>query len=666
MLKKILAIIFVLLFTIGISAKDLMLADLPIWYGKERFVERIEERTGGIREPIGLVLSGGSARAFAHIGVLRYLEEIGIVPDFIVSNSMGSIVGLLYAAGLSPDQILTITSSTSLETLFDLALPLKGGLLDSSRFLERISSILGRDLRLEDLEIPIIVTAEDLVTKRQIQISEGDFYTVLVASFALPVYFPPVSYQGHRLIDGGITNLVPVGIAGEFTDSIILSTTFYENEELNLNNPVTILNVSFDISKRRRGIEEMKALEDSFIWIRNDVESISFMEFAKVMYLQEKGYEAAKAQSEALEKLKRGVPVLSFAKRREALDESIRFADRQYAAYEHLCRFDDAPALGIGIWSTLGNAVRSYLINDSTLGVSYMVSKRTLSVEINGGLAFNWARSGQMRTVPAIKTRLYYYFLDHWRVAFGGGVFYDSRKEGLLFSYDGLLEGRYSLGRIADLRMSQTFEGLFNDRNSRYVEAFPGSTCLATSTVTLELPSLKWLERGSVDLAYQAYGDYQRIRSFLNPHGSVKIRDPFIGIYLEGKTSVRFALDGKGDVPLFISDRFRTNHDPLITQGHDLTVSSNPSKYLAVVNLGFGYQPVSYRPTFGEMFLFEDSRVGVFVDLLFNGDFFFSVGLEVETTISLLGITELGIQFYGGLDWASRYPIWGVFFTVPH
>lgn len=666
MLKKILAIIFVLLFTIGISAKDLMLADLPIWYGKERFVERIEERTGGIREPIGLVLSGGSARAFAHIGVLRYLEEIGIVPDFIVSNSMGSIVGLLYAAGLSPDQILEVTSSTSLETLFDLSLPLKGGLLDSSRFLERISSILGRDLRLEDLEIPIIVTAEDIVTKRQINISEGDFYTVLVASFALPVYFPPVSYHDHRLVDGGITNLVPVGIAGEFTDSIILSTTFYENEELDLNNPVTILNVTIDISKRRRGIEEMKALEDSFIWIRNDVESISFMEFAKVLYLQEKGYEAAQANGEALGRLKRGISVSSFAEKRERLDEAIRAADRQYAAFEHLRRFDDPQLLGIGLWSTLAGEVRPYLLDDFTMGISYTASRQALSFELNGGFAFNWARSGQMRTVPAIKTRLYYYFLDHWRVAFGGGVFYDARKEGFLFSYDGLLEGRYSLGRIADLRISQTFEGLFNDRNSRYVEAFPGSTCLATSTVTLELSSLKWLEKGSVDLAYQAYGDYQRVRSFLNPYGSVKIRDPFIGIYLEGKTSVRFALDGKGDVPLFISDRFRTNHDPLITQGHDLTVSSNPSKYLAVVNLGFGYQPVSYRPTFGEMFLFEDSRVGVFVDLLFNGDFFFSVGLEVETTISLLGITELGIQFYGGLDWASRYPIWGVFFTVPH
>lgn len=664
MIKKALLILFVLILAFGISAKDLMKADLPIRYGKERFIQRIEERTGGVREPIGLVLSGGSARAFAHIGVLRYLEEIGIVPDFIVSNSMGSIVGMLYAAGLSPDQILAITSSTSLETLFDLALPMKGGLLDASRFLERISSILGRDLRMEELEIPIIVTAEDLVTKRQIQIGEGDFYTVLVASFALPVYFPPVSYHEHRLIDGGITNLVPVGIAGELTDSIILSTTFYENEELNLDNPVTILNVAFDISKRRRGIEEMKALEDSFIWIRNDVESISFMEFAKVMHIQEKGYEAAKAHGEALARLERGVPVSSFAKRREELDAAIRAADLRYATYEHLCRFDDASTPGIGIWSTLGGGVRSHLIDDVMLGISSMVSRRALSLEINGGLAFNWARSGQMRTVPALKTRLYYYFLDHWRVAFGGGVFYDAQKNGFLFSYGGLLEGRYPLGGIVDLGMSQTFEGLSNGKNSGYVEGFPGNTFLAASTVTLELPSLRWLEKGVVDFSYQAYGDYRRVRSFLNPHGCIKIRDPFIGIYLEGKSSARFAVDGKGDVPLFVSDRFRTNHDPILTRGHDLAVSNDPANHLVTVNLGMGYQPVSYRPTFGEMFLFEESRVGVFADLLFNGEFFFSAGLEVETTISLLGITELGVRLYGGLDWASRYPIWGIYFIV--
>ena len=116
-------------------ADDILSADLPIAYGEASFRTRILDRTGGERSPVGLVLSGGSARAFAHIGVLRYLEEEGIVPDFIISNSMGSIVGLLYSAGLSPDQIYSAVTGVSIQTLFDLGLPLNGGLLDSSRFL---------------------------------------------------------------------------------------------------------------------------------------------------------------------------------------------------------------------------------------------------------------------------------------------------------------------------------------------------------------------------------------------------------------------------------------------------------------------------------------------------------------------------------------------------
>lgn len=662
MAKKVFFIIFVCLLTLSVSAKDLMLADVPISYGKEHFVQQIEERTNGERPPIGLVLSGGSARALAHIGVLRYLEEEGIVPDFIVSNSMGSIVGLLYAAGLSPDQILEVTSSTSLETLFDLTLPLKGGLLDASRFLQRISSILGRDLRLEDLEIPIIVATEDLVTKRQVQISEGDFYTVMVASFALPVYFPPVAYRGHRLIDGGITNLVPVAIAREFTDSIILSTTFYENDELDLNNPITILNISIDISKRRKGIEEMKELEDSYIWIRSDVESISFMEFAKVLYLEEKGYEGAKAQHLALSELERGYPVTSFDEKRETLSEAISTSNRHYAPYQHLGRFDDTQLLGLGIWS----ARTTYLLDDVTLGVSYTASKGAFSAEINGGLAFDVTRNKHMKAVPAFKGHLHYYFLDHWRTALGGGVYYDPAKKGFLFSYDGLLEGRYPIGSGVELWMSQRFEGLANYQDSDYVGGFSDSTFLTATTLTVVSPALGWLNEGVIDLAYQAYGDYQHVRSFVNPHVAMKIRDPFVGIYLHASSSARFALDKKGDVPLFVSDRFRSNKADLLAQGHDLTTQTNSTPYLAVVNLGFGYQPIHYRPTFAEMFLFEDSRAGVYADLLFNGEFAFSVGVEFETTMSLLGITDLGVHLYGGWDGPSQYPIWGIYLSVTH
>ncbi len=109
------------------DADDILLSDVPISYGDAMFRERILARTQGERSPVGLVLSGGSARAFAHIGVLKYLEEQDIVPDFIISNSMGSIVGLLYAAGLSPDQILESVTSINLQSMFDLTLPVEGG-----------------------------------------------------------------------------------------------------------------------------------------------------------------------------------------------------------------------------------------------------------------------------------------------------------------------------------------------------------------------------------------------------------------------------------------------------------------------------------------------------------------------------------------------------------
>jgi NTE family protein len=182
------------------SQDDLLLSGEPLAYGDEAFRQRILQRTGGKRPAIGLVLSGGSARAMAHIGVLKYLEEQGIVPDYIVSNSMGSIVGLLYAAGMSPGQIERCISTMDLSKVISFTLPLEGGLLKADSLASYAVSLLNgsntKSLRLEDLSIPIIVVQEDLVTKRQILVSEGDFATILRASFAIPVYFPSVEYQG--------------------------------------------------------------------------------------------------------------------------------------------------------------------------------------------------------------------------------------------------------------------------------------------------------------------------------------------------------------------------------------------------------------------------------------------------------------------------------------
>ena len=190
--------------------KEILISDIPVTYGDESFRERILQRTEGKRDPIGLVLTGGSARACAHIGVLRYLDEQGIVPDFIVSNSMGSIIGMLYAAGITPDQIEEILRVGDISSYFALTLPSQGGFLDPSGFKALIDYIVGEDYRMEETDIPVMVVCDDLVSKREVRITEGPFTDVLIASFALPVYFNPYKYNGHLLIDGGVISLAPI------------------------------------------------------------------------------------------------------------------------------------------------------------------------------------------------------------------------------------------------------------------------------------------------------------------------------------------------------------------------------------------------------------------------------------------------------------------------
>ena len=298
------AVLIVLLFALTASfafaEDDLLLSGEPIYYGEEQFIQRINERCEG-REPVGLVLTGGSARALAHIGVLQYLEENGIVPDYIISNSMGSIIAMTYAAGMSPEQILRICTSFDLGTLFDLSLPFGRGLLATQGIESLVASILGEDLQIEDLEIPVMIISEDLVTKRQVRICSGDFYTVFTASYALPVYFTPVKFEGHLLTDGGIANIAPLEVAYKYGSNNIIASTFYSGKNTDLKNPITVLNTAIDIGKRRQGVKEILDHPEA-IWIRCDVEDFSFMEFEAGSVMAEHGYESSSQHSEELAK----------------------------------------------------------------------------------------------------------------------------------------------------------------------------------------------------------------------------------------------------------------------------------------------------------------------------------------------------------------------------
>lgn len=315
---------------------DLLLSGQPIYYGEEQFIQRISERCEG-REPVGLVLTGGSARALAHIGVLKYLEEHEIVPDYIISNSMGSIIAMTYAAGMSPDQILRLVTSFDLGTLFDLSLPFGRGLLATDGLESLVASILGDDLRLENLDIPVMIVSEDLVTKRQIRICSGDFYTVFTASYALPVYFTPVKFEEHLLTDGGIANIAPLEAAYDYGKNNIIASTFYSGKSTDLRNPITVLNTAIDIGKRRQGVEEILAHPEA-IWIRCDVEDFSFMEFASGSLMAERGYESSAQHEAELKRFAAFASKLSDSTvlKREAFQERIEKTEEKWMGQNHL------------------------------------------------------------------------------------------------------------------------------------------------------------------------------------------------------------------------------------------------------------------------------------------------------------------------------------------
>lgn len=284
------------------SSDSVWLQSSPVFIGEEVFTNKIEAIKKE-REPLALVLSGGSARAYAHIGVLRQLENANIKPDFIVANSMGAIIGLLYAAGFSPVDIEAIVSEVDLNTFFDIVFPLRGGLLSSRYFLDSLSRLFpDKTFDIQDSFIPIIIPTEDLYTKRQVLFAQGNIIEIMTASFAMSFMMEPVPYsifskdsnktEEYFLVDSGTIDLGSLEIAKRFTDNIVISTALYDTK-MNLKNPVTVLNRTFSIGKERQLVSDVLNFQP-FV-IRNDVEQFSFMDFTKVHEIIAKGDDSAKA-----------------------------------------------------------------------------------------------------------------------------------------------------------------------------------------------------------------------------------------------------------------------------------------------------------------------------------------------------------------------------------
>lgn len=168
---------------------------------------------------IGISLSGGGTRGIAHIGVLQALEENNISPDYISGASAGALVGTLYAAGYSPQEILEIFKTSSLAKLFRPSLP-SMGLIDNSYIDDMLAEYIGED-DFSVLKKKMFVSVTNLSKGEAEIISEGPLYLPVVTSTCIPILFKTRTIGEDIYADGGVLNNLPVEPLESFCKYVI-------------------------------------------------------------------------------------------------------------------------------------------------------------------------------------------------------------------------------------------------------------------------------------------------------------------------------------------------------------------------------------------------------------------------------------------------------------
>lgn len=172
------------------------------------------------RYRLGVALTGGGARGFAHAGALAAIEEAGHKPEILAGVSAGSIAATLYSSGMSPQQMLELFSEQSLSKLIDFR-PRGGGFFSMAPFKKFLTKQLGEYKNLEDLPLPTYIGVTDFTNGVATEFHEGPIAERVVASCSIPITFPPVTINGTEYVDGGVLRNHPAWIIRDKCDYLI-------------------------------------------------------------------------------------------------------------------------------------------------------------------------------------------------------------------------------------------------------------------------------------------------------------------------------------------------------------------------------------------------------------------------------------------------------------
>ncbi len=240
---------------------------------------------------IGIALSGGGARGIAHVGALQALEENGISPGYVSGVSFGAIVGVLYAAGLPPPQILEIFKTTRQYQIFRPALAGRG-LMDLSRLKGALRPHLPED-DFGALQRRLFVCVANLTAGRYEIMDSGDVLDWVVASASIPLVFKPRRLRGQVYGDGGVLNNLPVEPLRRRCQTVIGVNVTPIHPDLRLEGVRQLLSRTIDLAMWNT-VESRLGRCD--VVIEPPAQGFGFFEANKADQLFELGYRAALPQ----------------------------------------------------------------------------------------------------------------------------------------------------------------------------------------------------------------------------------------------------------------------------------------------------------------------------------------------------------------------------------
>jgi NTE family protein len=285
-----------------------------------------------VRPKIGLVLSGGGAKGFAYVGLLKVLQEVNLHVDYIGGTSIGSIIGALYAVGYAPDTIAKIIREQDWDALltdkierryinfedkeyaenYIISLPLKKksvGLKEALYEGQEVNLMLNHTLNtaykttdFNKLPIPFLCVGTDLLTGKAIELQSGYLPMAVRASMSIPGYFTPTYYQGHYLVDGGVVNNFPVMDVKKAGAQFIIGGNVQQGLTKDIKKLNTFTKILDQVISFNRVAANEKAYKNTnlLINIKLDYGMMDFDKYDSIMAVGERAARAHYAQLKAL------------------------------------------------------------------------------------------------------------------------------------------------------------------------------------------------------------------------------------------------------------------------------------------------------------------------------------------------------------------------------